>query len=112
MDVNDDLEDTSTKEAIDREVLRLKSAQAEKTEIQNSILRGDLVPAEDVEREWTKFIMACRTRLLALPTKLAPRISKIKSVSEIEDVLRSNICEALEELAAYDDGAYGKHNLN
>lgn len=44
-----------------------------------------------------------RTRLLAIPAEQAPRIHRMKTVAEVQDVLQELIVEALEELTQ--DGA-------
>ena len=50
--------------------------------------------AKAVGEEYAKV----RTRLLAIPAEQAPRVHRLKTVSEVQDVLRELITEALEEL--------------
>ena len=39
-----------------------------------------------------------RTKLLAIPAEQAPRINRLKTVTEVQDALQELITEALEEL--------------
>jgi hypothetical protein len=39
-----------------------------------------------------------RTRLLSIPAEHAPRIHRMKTVTEVQDILQELITEALEEL--------------
>lgn len=55
--------------------------------------------AQAVGAEYAKV----RTRLLAIPAEQAPRIHMLKTVTEVQDVLREIVTEALEELTK--DGA-------
>lgn len=41
-----------------------------------------------------------RTRLLAIPAEQAPRIHRLKTVNEVQDVLQELITEALEEMTS------------
>ena len=51
---------------------------------------------EEVGAEYAKV----RTRLLAIPSEQAPRIHRLKTVTEVQCVLLDIITEALEELTA------------
>ena len=78
---------------------RLLRAQADKTELEVAVLRGNLVPIEKVESDWMTIIMAARSRLLAIPSKTAFQIAALKDPHEIERFLKRLIYEALTELA-------------
>lgn len=80
---------------------RLAKAQADKTELEVQTLRANLLPAEEVLAEIQNMVTACRARLLAIPTKSAFQISALKTPQEIERFLKSQINEALHELANY-----------
>ena len=64
--------------------------------------RGAVIAAEDVEAAWIVVLAALRTRLLALPDRLAPAVHAEASPAGVRDVIRAAIREALEELAESD----------
>lgn len=66
--------------------------------------RGAVIPAEEVEVEvaWISVLALLRTRLLALPDRLAPAVYAETSAAGVRDVIRSAIRKALEELAETD----------
>jgi phage terminase Nu1 subunit (DNA packaging protein) len=49
---------------------RLAREQADGQALKNAVLRGELVPAADVERAWGDFLRQVRGRLLAVPSRL------------------------------------------
>jgi hypothetical protein len=66
---------------------------------------GLVVLVDDVSREVGKRYAAVRSKLLSIPTNVAPELARLKTVAEVEDKLRAKITWALEELAAPDAGA-------
>jgi phage terminase Nu1 subunit (DNA packaging protein) len=52
---------------------RLAAAQAERAERQNRVEAGELAPIPEVQAEWSDIIVQIRTRLLAIPARLASR---------------------------------------
>ncbi len=56
--------------ALTAERARLAKAQADAQELKNAQARGELIRAEDAEREWSDFLRQLRARLLALPARL------------------------------------------
>ena len=53
------------------EKLRLAKANAEKVETANAKLRGELIPAAEVERELAAVLRAVRAAMLAVPSRVA-----------------------------------------
>lgn len=60
--------------ALDSEKLRLTRENADKVEIQNATARRELLPAADVEREWSSALRDLRAALLALPARVQTRL--------------------------------------
>lgn len=85
---------------------RLLKAQADKTELEVDTLRGNLMPVETIEADWLTMVMACRSRLLSIPSKTAFQIATLSDAHEIERFLKRVIYEALTELASMDDDAF------
>lgn len=82
---------------LDVERERHYAAMAEKNELANAVRRGELVEAGDIEREWSSLILACRERLLSLPSTALQR--GLVETTETEDGLIGLVREALDELA-------------
>lgn len=53
---------------------RLASEQADKAEMQNAIARRELIPAVDVEREWSSVLRDVRAAMMAVPSRLQQRL--------------------------------------
>lgn len=60
---------------------------------------GMLVPIDEVNAVWGEKISRIRTRLMALPSEIAPEFQRSKTVAEAEKLIRRQIIAALEELS-------------
>ncbi len=69
---------------------------------------GELFEAEVVMRLWGRHIMDCRSRLLALPTKIAPVAFACKTIQEVQATTEKLVHEALNELKNIDVGSYSE----
>lgn len=78
---------------------RLAKLQADKVELDLAKMRGDLIPADEVEREWSDIIAAVRARLLALPSQAAAELAGKVPRREVEALVRRVVYQALRELA-------------
>jgi phage terminase Nu1 subunit (DNA packaging protein) len=81
---------------------RFIRARADLAEMEAEENRGSVIVAEDVEVAWIAVLALLRTRLLALPDRLAPLVHAETSPAGTRDVIRSAIREALEELVESD----------
>ena len=81
---------------------RAKKYQADKTKLEVQRMRGELHAEEDIRHIWGDMVTACRAALLALPSKLAVRVTGL-GVRDAENEARDLVYEALEALAG-DDG--------
>lgn len=77
--------------------LSLAQANAEKAETANAKARGELIPAGDVEREWSSVLRGVRAAMLALPSRVAQRLGHLNphDIAAIDREVR----DALEELS-------------
>jgi phage terminase Nu1 subunit (DNA packaging protein) len=76
---------------------RLIAAQANAVEIRVAKESGELAPVRDMELRWSRLIVAARTRLLGLPSRLGqlrPNLTR-EDLAAVDRLVR----EALEELA-------------
>lgn len=101
------LRDLNIKDGIDAadygvERARLVKAKADLAEMEASQMRGDLLPAADVTVAWTEIVALMRSRLLALPDKIAPVVHETTSIAQAKDVIKKAIYEILTEIAATD----------
>lgn len=80
---------------------RQAKASADLAETKNARLRGELVPAADVQTAWTGIARGIRSAMLAVPSRIAGRLPALTphDVREIDAEIR----EALTELANSDD---------
>ena len=86
----------------ERERALLTRVKREIAEIAAAIAKGQAHDAGAVEVVWTDMLMNCRSKLLAIPTRLAPKIRKETDLAVVKDILETAINDALAELAAYD----------
>ena len=79
---------------------RLAREQADAQALKNAVLRGEYVPAIDVERAWADTLRALRSRLLAVPSRLRQSMQHLTTsdVTLIDRELR----DALQELGNAD----------
>lgn len=96
------------------EKVRLTRAQAAKVEMEIAIKEGAFVSAFQVELVWSKYISACRARLLSLPTRVALELSQISNPTLIQQLLREAVDESLFELGGeqFVDGLRGSLENN
>jgi phage terminase Nu1 subunit (DNA packaging protein) len=78
---------------------RNKCAQADLREIQLAKIRGEIVNAHDVETEWSRMQAITKTKLLAVPAKIAVRGLACSTPKELQTMIDSEIREALAELS-------------
>ena len=93
--VNDELDLT-------QERTRKEKEQADKLEMENALTRGETVLVEDVEKIWSDEYTRVKNKLLAAPPKLAPLMMGVKTTAEAEEIIKSVVEEALNELSKPD----------
>ena len=84
---------------------RWHAARADKAEIEVGKLKGKLVEADEIAKEWNSMILAFRSKLLNIPTSYAKILSEMENPHEVQEALKSAIYEALDELAKPDEPA-------
>lgn len=95
---------------LESERTRLASAQAEKTELEVEVIKGNLIPAENVEEVVNNMVSAFRAKMMGLPTKAAHSVVQLADPAAAEIVLRDYVYEALTELSNYDSEKYSTRN--
>lgn len=84
---------------------RLAKEQADAKEMENAVERGDLVYIEHIVKQFESQLGKCKTKLLAVPTKVAAEAHAAASVKEVQEIMESAVLEALSELVGYDKEA-------
>jgi len=84
---------------------RLAKEQADAKEMENAVERGDLVYIEHIVKQFESQLGKCKTKLLAVPTKVAAEAHAAASVKEVQEIIESAVLEALSELVGYDKEA-------
>ena len=75
------------------------------SELKLQIMKGGLHKAQDVEIVMTDMLVAFKTRMMNIPSKVAP-ILESRDAACIKDRLTSEVIEALNELKDYDPRAF------
>jgi phage terminase Nu1 subunit (DNA packaging protein) len=78
---------------------RLTGDKARIVELQRKRLEGSLVAADEVEAVWAHQVAVVRTRLLAIPAKIAVSLGMATTAMERQDIVRREIHAALDELS-------------
>ena len=77
---------------------RKTEADASSAEIELALKQGALADIATMAKAYGAACARVRTRLLAIPSKAAPQVHRMKTIAQVEAELRREITEALEEL--------------
>ncbi len=89
----------ATETDLHSEKIRLAKAQADRTEMEVDALKESLIRSDDVIEKWSELISNCRGKLLNTPAKIAHLVIAADEYSEVEEIIRTEIYEALNELS-------------
>ena len=64
-------------------------------------MQGELHKSEDVERVMTDMLMSIKTKLLSMPSKLAPILVSRNDIDFVKRTINSEVLEVLNELKEY-----------
>ena len=78
---------------------RKTAAEAEMAEMELAKARAEVVCIEDVAKQWDQILSGVRTRMLALPTKLAAIATAETDQKIVKELITDGIHTALGELA-------------
>ena len=77
---------------------RKMAADADLAEIQAAKAAGKLVETKTIRRRWEGAVVACRTKLLTIPDRVAPKVIVAPSLDAAKKMLAEEIGDALESL--------------
>ena len=86
---------------LEKERSRLTHHQANKTALEEEVLKGNLLPSDEVIEVWGNYISSVRAKLLSMPTKLAHSLINCSDFEDVEAILKKGVFEALQELSEY-----------
>lgn len=86
-------------ESYSSERARLTKSKADIAELERSRLMGEVVPVGEMIAVNTTIVTGVRDRLLQVPTKLAARLAITTKAFDAEQIVRTGIDEALEDLS-------------
>ena len=96
-----DTEEQESRSRYWEEKAKHEAAKREMAELQLARLKNRMHDATIVELVMTDMLTTLKNRLLALPQKVSPKIIGLKSIAEVNDILATEINEALIELSDY-----------
>lgn len=64
--------------------------------------KKELIRADEVELALTKILVSFKSRLSAIPSRVAPQLARMTDSVDVMDLLKERINEALEELSDFD----------
>ena len=68
-------------------------------ETENRVRKAELLEVGDVEKAYSAMMMNFRSRILALPQKLAPVVAREGDEQQVQDLIQAELEEALETLS-------------
>lgn len=78
-------------------------AEAELAELEVEKEKGNLIPVKYIERQWANLVIACKSKLLSIPTKLAPIMATETDINVCKNMMEEQLNQALSELSKGDD---------
>ncbi len=99
-----DLKENKTEEGkidYDEEHALLERRKREKIELELAAMRGTMHFSEDVQRVMNDMLSNFKAKILALPSRVAPRLMGIDTIADIQETLQSEVLEVLGELSKY-----------
>lgn len=82
-----------------RQRSRLLKARADKAILEVKEKESALIDMDEVKNVWANHIVNAKTKLLSMPSKLAPILAEIEDPAEIQEEVKRLVYEVLNELA-------------
>lgn len=92
--------DAGSKTDLNDERAKLTRAKREAAEMENRVRKGELMEVGEVEKAYSAMLMNFRSRILALPQKLAPAVASLDGdKQQIQDLIQAELEEVLGTLS-------------
>ncbi|BBK75992.1 hypothetical protein [Clostridium butyricum] len=85
----------------DEEHALLERRKREKIELELAAMRGTMHYSEDVERVMNDMLSNFKAKILALPSRAAPRLITLSTIADIQEILQNEVLDALNEMSKY-----------
>lgn len=102
----DGIDENKVMESLEYEKWLHEKAKREKAEIELAHIKKEMHKADEVEKVQNHMVMAFRSKMLSLPSKVALQLANKDDPKLIEAILERDIQEALSELAEYNSLQY------
>ena len=83
-----------------QELARKNKELADKTALENEVRRGELIETDDVEAAWSDILMRVKSRMLRIPSAVAPLILGEEDQVVIQEAVEDMVRDALSEMSA------------
>jgi len=94
-------EDEEGKNLVDHK-LRYTAAKADTEEMRAAKMRGDLIPAKDVQVAWQEMSHMTRQRVLSVAPDATVQVRAAKTDAEGKELLQKSLTQALRSIASAD----------
>lgn len=102
----DGIDENKVMESLEYEKWLHEKAKREKAEIELAHIKREMHKADEVEKVLNHMVMAFRSKMLSLPSKVAMLVASKDDPKVIEALLERDINQALSELAEYDPSLF------
>lgn len=103
---SDGLDGTVVEESLEYEKWLHEKAKREKAEIELAHIKKEMHKSDEVENVLNHMVMAFRSKMLSMPSKVALQLTTIEDANQIEVLLERDIHQALKELSEYDPSMF------
>lgn len=93
------LAESSKLESKDEADARVARARANRMEFELEVRKRNFIAIADVSQTFTRCCVAVKSKMLAIPSSLAPRLALMTSPEEIATLIKSEVIAALTELS-------------
>ena len=91
---------SGSKADLNKERAKLTKAKRKAAEMENKVRKAELLEVGSVEKTYSTVIMNFRSRILALPQKLAPAVASMEGdQQQIQDLIQAELEETLGTLS-------------
>lgn len=100
------IDENDVSESLEYEKWLHEKAKREKAEIELAHIKSEMHQSEEVEKVLNHMVMAFRSKMLSLPTKVALMLVNKNDPKLIEAIIERDIHEALKEISEYDPSLF------
>lgn len=105
---NNEAKDQSSDSELDLDIEKAlhERIKREQDELKLAAMKGDMHKSSDVKRVMNEMLSNFKSKLLALPAKVAPVLVARDNIAEIQNLIQKEVHEALQELSEYNPSEF------